>query len=178
MAAFLKNLWRRLRAHFWASLAFDVALIAAVFFAIHAWQTRDLPIDEAAPATALPLLGGAGLQSAIGEGQAGIVYFFAPWCAVCRVSIGNLDDLVADGRVAWATVVALDYADETEVAAFIERTGVSLPVLMGDRGTAVDWSVPGFPTYYVIDAEGRIDSRSVGYSTKLGMWLRAWRAGS
>lgn len=176
MLSNIKGIWRRLRAHFWASLAFDVALIAAVFLAVHAWQTRDLPIDQAAPATVLPLLDGGGLQSAMGEGQAGIVYFFAPWCGVCRASIGNLDDLVAAGRVAWATVVALDYADEAEVAAFIERTGVTLPVLMGDRGTAFDWSVPGFPTYYVIDAEGRIDSRSVGYSTTLGMWFRAWKA--
>lgn len=177
MLSNIKGAWRRLRAHFWASLAFDVALIATVFLAVHAWQTRDLPIDEAAPATMLALLGGGGPQSAIGEGQAGIVYFFAPWCGVCRASIGNLDELVVDGRVAWATVVALDYADEAEVAAFIERTGVTLPVLLGDRGTAVDWSVPGFPTYYVIDAEGRIDSRSVGYSTTIGMWLRAWKAG-
>ena len=176
MLSNIRGIWRRLRAHFWASLAFDVALIAAVFFTVHAWQTRDLPLDEAAPATALPLLGGGGLQPAVGQGRAGIVYFFAPWCGVCRASIGNLDDLVADGRVDWATVVALDYADEAEVAAFIERTGVTLPVLMGDRGTAGDWSIRGFPTYYVIDAEGRIDSRSVGYSTTLGMWFRAWKA--
>lgn len=178
MVALLKNLWRRFRAHFWASLAFDVVLIATAFYAVHAWQTRDLPLDEAAPATLLPQLDGGGPQSATGAGQAGVVYFFAPWCGVCRASIGNLDDLVADGRVAWATVVALDYADEAEVAAFIERTGVTLPVLMGDRATAADWSIRGFPTYYVIDADGRIHSRSVGYSTTVGMWLRVWRAGS
>ena len=46
---------------------------------------------------------------AVSEGEAGIVYFFAPWCFYCRTSIGNLDDLVADGNVAWATAVALDY---------------------------------------------------------------------
>lgn len=173
----LKNLWRRLRARFWASLAFDVALIAAVFFAVHAWQTRDLPIDQAAPATVLPLLDGGAAQSAFRAGEAGIVYFFAPWCRVCRASIDNLDDLVADGRIPWATTVALDYADAAEVRAFIERTGVTLPVLLGDGGTAADWSIRGFPTYYIIDAEGRIHSRSVGYSTWLGMWFRAWKAG-
>jgi hypothetical protein len=40
----------------------------------------------------------------------------------------------------------------------------------------MDWSVRVFPTYYVIDSDGRIDSRSVGYSTWLGMRVRAWLA--
>jgi hypothetical protein len=49
-------------------------------------------------------------------------------------------------------------------------------VLLGDGRTATDWSVRGFPTYYVIDADGQIHSRSVGYSTLAGMWLRNWLA--
>jgi hypothetical protein len=43
---------------------------------------------------------------------------------------------------------------------------------MGNADTAADWSIRGFPTYYVIDADGRISSRSVGYSTWLGMLIR------
>jgi len=168
--------WKRFRSRYWISLAFDAALIALLFFAIHAWQTRKLPIDEPAPVTQLALLDGSGIRGAITPGEAGIVYFFAPWCFYCRTSIGNLDDLVADGDVAWAVVVALDYSNSAEVNEFIHKTGVELPVLMGDPSTAADWSVQAFPTYYVIDAEGQISSRSVGYSTKLGMLFRHWRA--
>jgi len=152
---------------------FDAALIVAVFFSIHTWQTRHLPIDQPVHETVLALLDGSGIRSAINEGEVGVVYFFAPWCFYCRTSIGNLDELVAEGRVAWGVVVALDYVNTLEVQEFIDETGVSLPVLMGNPKTASDWSVAAFPTYYVIDAEGRISSRSVGYSTKLGMWLRA-----
>ena len=166
--------WTRLRSNFWLSLAFDAVLIAAVFYAVHSWQTRELPIDEPAPETVLALLDGSGIRSAVNAGEAGIVYFFAPWCFYCRTSIGNLDDLVADGQVAWATTVALDYTDAREVQEFIDKTGVSLPVLMGNPGTASDWSVRAFPTYYVIDAEGSISSRSVGYSTGVGMRIRNW----
>jgi peroxiredoxin len=172
----IKPAWQKFRSNFWRSLALDAVLIAAVFFAIHSWQTRNLPIDEPAPETILALLDGSGIQSAFADGEAGIVYFFAPWCFYCRTSIGNLDDLLADGRVAWATAVALDYSDAEEVRAFVAETGVSLPVLMGDPSTAGDWSVRAFPTYYVIDADGRISSRSVGYSTSLGMRLRYSRA--
>ena len=172
----LKTRWQQFRSHFWLSLAFDAVLIAAVFYAVHSWQTRDLPIDEPAPETVLALLDGSGIRSAVDQGEVGIVYFFAPWCFYCRTSIGNLDDLVADGQVSWAITVALDYTNAGEVQEFIDKTGVSLPVLMGNPATASDWSVRGFPTYYVIDAEGRISSRSVGYSTGFGMLFRNWLA--
>jgi thiol-disulfide isomerase/thioredoxin len=166
--------WRRLREHTWWSLLFDAAVLAIIFFAIHTWQTRDLPDDELAPYTELALLGG-GMDSALRSGEPGIVYFFAPWCRVCRLSIGNLESLVEKGQVQWATAVALDYANADEVREFIDGSGVSLPVLLGTAETAADWSVRAFPTYYVIDSAGRIQSRSVGYSTWLGMWARnAW----
>ena len=168
--------WQKFRKHFWLSLAFDVVLISAVFFAVHSWQTRNLPVDEPAPETILALLDGSGIHPAVITGEAGIVYFFAPWCFYCRTSIDNLDELVAEGKVAWATVVALDYQDAAEVQEFIDETGVSLPVLMGNPATASDWSVRAFPTYYVIDADGRITSRAVGYSTRAGMRFRHWRA--
>ena len=172
----LLAVWKTFRSRFWAALVFDVVLIAAVFFAVHTWQTRNLPIDEPAPETVLALLDGSGIRSAITKGEAGVVYFFAPWCFYCRASINNLEELVADGKVAWGTVVALDYADAAEVQEFIDETGVTLPVLMGNPATAADWSVRAFPTYYVIDGDGRINGRSVGYSTKAGMWFRVGAA--
>ena len=131
-----RSAWRRFRERRALSLLFDVVLILAVFAAIHAWQTRDLPIDQEAPDTVLALLDGGGFESAIRPGEAGVVYFFAPWCFYCKTSIDNLDDLVADGSVAWGAAIALDYGDEDEVQAFIDKTGVSLPVYMGHTGTA------------------------------------------
>lgn len=169
----VRERWRRLRRHKWLSLLIDVVLIMVVLGAVHSWQTRNLPVDEPAPETRLALLDGSGIASAAQGGETGIVYFFAPWCFYCKASISNLNSLVAEGSVAWGAVVALDYGSVEEVQAFIDETGVSLPVLMGTAQTAVDWSIRGFPTYFVVDGEGRITSRSVGYSTWLGMRLRA-----
>ncbi len=176
MSRSLRERWQNFRSRFWLSLGFDALVLLTVFLIIHAWQTRGLPLDEAAPETILALLGDSEVRSAVTAGETGIVYFFAPWCFYCRSSIGNLQDLVEDGYVNWGTVVALDYGDADEVRSFIEKTGVSLPVLMGNGQTAADWGVRAFPTYYVIDAEGRISSRSVGYSTGFGMMIRNWMA--
>jgi thiol-disulfide isomerase/thioredoxin len=171
-----KPAWQRFRSRFWLALVFDALVIFGIFLLVHAWQTRNLPINQPVPDSLLAQLDGSGVRSVVKPGESGIVYFFAPWCFYCRSSIGNLDELVEEGHVAWGTVVALDYGDTGEVRAFVEQTGISLPVLMGTSKTAVDWGIRGFPTYFVIDADGQISSRSVGYSTKAGMMFRVWKS--
>ncbi len=169
-----KAAWKALRANYWGALAFDVVLIIAVFVLVNAWQTRNLPGDEHTPPLALAWLDDMRADSILVAGKTGVVYFFAPWCSVCRHSIGNLDALVANGKLPWARAVALDYSSLDEVRAFIATTGVKLPVLLGGPDTARDWQIQAFPTYFVIDGDGQIVSRSVGYSTSIGLQARVW----
>lgn len=166
--------WRSLRARFWAALFIDAAAIILVFVLISAWQTRNLPDDGDTPPLQAVWLDNWKAKTAIQAGESGVVYFFAPWCSICRASIDNLDDLVKSGDIVWARVVALDYSSVDEVREFIIDTDVSLPVILGSSETARDWQIQGFPTYFIIDAAGNISSRSVGYSTKLGLKARAW----
>lgn len=170
----LKTAWKALRGHYWGSLAFDAVLIMLVFILINTWQTRDLPSDDHTPLLEPVWLDDLRADEVLVAGETGIVYFFAPWCFYCRHSIGNLDSLVANGDVAWARLVALEYGSVDEVREFIEETGVHLPVLLGSSQTTRDWQVRAFPTYFVINGDGQIVSRSVGYSTKMGLRARAW----
>lgn len=168
--------WRKLRARKGVGLAIDVALLLALMLAIHAWQARGLPISEAAPQATMARLGGGTGQATPGTGEVGVVYFFAPWCNVCRSSIGSLDALVEGGSIAWARAIALDYEDQASVEQFVHETGISFPVLLGGQQQVNYWGIRAFPTYFVIDGDGRIASRSVGYSTSLGLRFRAWMA--
>lgn len=170
----LKRVWKALRGNFWASLAFDVVLLIMVFVLISMWQTRNLPNDEHTPPLELVWLDDMRADSVMVPGETGVVYFFAPWCFYCRKSIDNLDELVSSGTLAWARVVALEYEDLDDVREFISETGIQLPVLLGGPQTTRDWQIRGFPTYFVIDGDGKIVSRSVGYSTKIGLQVRAW----
>jgi len=172
----LRHYWKKLRSHYWLALGFDLLALVIVMLAIQAWQTRYLPLGEASPPTFLPVLASETNAEAVELGSAGVVYFFAPWCAICEHSIGNLDQQVQDGSIAWAKAIALDYADENEVAEFVAGTEIIMPVLLGSGQTAADWGIKAFPTYFVIDEKGNIDSRSVGYSTSLGIRLRTWLA--
>ena len=170
----LKSRWKALRDHFWASLAVDVVLIITAFLLVSMWQTRNLPDDEHTPPLEAVWLDDMRADSTLVAGATGVVYFFAPWCFYCRSSIDNLDELVASGQLSWARVVALEYESLDDVREFISETGVSLPVLLGSSQTTRDWQIRGFPTYFVIDGEGQIVSRSVGYSTKIGLAARVW----
>ena len=174
MIAKLKNAWRTLRGHFWGSLAVDVALIVTAFMLVSMWQTRDLPNDDYTPPLELAWLDDMRADTVLVPGKVGVIYFFAPWCFYCRKSIDNLDELVASDKLAWARLVALEYGDLDEIREFIKETGVDLPVLLGGPQTSNDWSIRGFPTYFVIDEDGQIASRSVGYSTRIGLQTRVW----
>jgi thiol-disulfide isomerase/thioredoxin len=168
--------WRALRRRYWVSLGLDVVLILGVFWGVHAWQTRDLPgPGDLPPLMAAQLDAGDALQSLPGEGI-GVVYFFAPWCFYCKHSIGHIDDLVAAGEVDWARAVALDFGSLDEVRDFIEEVNLQQPVLLGDGVVARNWSIRGFPTYFVIGSDGGIESRSVGYATRIGMKTRVMLA--
>jgi thiol-disulfide isomerase/thioredoxin len=170
----LKNAWRTLRGHFWGSLAVDVALIVTAFMLVSMWQTRDLPNDDYTPPLELAWLDDMRADTVLVPGKVGVIYFFAPWCFYCRKSIDNLDELVTSDKLAWARLVALEYGDLDEIREFIKETGVDLPVLLGGPQTSNDWSIRGFPTYFVIDEDGQIASRSVGYSTRIGLQTRVW----
>ena len=102
----IKTAWKRLRAHYWGSLAFDVVLIMLAFILLHIWQTRGLPDDEHTPALELAWLDDRTAETILVAGQTGVVYFFAPWCFYCRHSIDNLDELIVSGDLSWARAVA------------------------------------------------------------------------
>lgn len=174
MIAKLKSWWKALRGHFWGSLAVDVLLIITAFTLVHMWQTRDLPDDDHTPPLELMWLDDRQADSIMVPGEVGVIYFFAPWCFYCKHSIDNLDKLVASGKLSWARTVALEYGSLDEVREFLNETGVNLPVLLGGPKTTSDWNIRAFPTYFVIDEDGQIASRSVGYSTKIGMQSRVW----
>lgn len=170
----LRRAWKTLRGHFWGSLVVDVALIVTAFMLVSMWQTRDLPDDDYTPPLELAWLDDMRADTVLVPGKVGVIYFFAPWCFYCRKSIDNLDELVTSDKLAWARLVALEYGDLDEIREFIKETGVDLPVLLGGPQTSNDWSIRGFPTYFVIDEDGQIASRSVGYSTRIGLQTRVW----
>lgn len=142
-----------------------------VVLGISAWQTRDmLEADGSVSIGQHKLVSLDGQTMPITQsGKRTLVYFFAPWCAVCKVSINNLEYVESDDLN--IVRVALDYRDRSEVERFVEQNEVSGRVLLGTNEQKENFQIQGYPTYYLLDEENNVVARSFGYSTALGLKL-------
>jgi len=154
----------------------QLAVFAVIFIAVTAYQELGMLADngeQPAPYFSLPTLENEHKQISLSElaGQQTVVYFFAPWCSICKFSMPNLDKLHEQQKLN-AVAIALDYDSKKAVEAFTQDLDLSMPVLMGNHQIAANFKVKAYPTYYVIDENLKITERSVGYSTELGLRAR------
>ncbi|MBE1287263.1 MAG: TlpA family protein disulfide reductase [Alteromonadaceae bacterium] len=105
-----------------------------------------------------------------------LVYFFAPWCKVCYWSINNVDEL--DSEQVNVVKIALSFQNLEEVERFVQETGTKRRnVLLGTRSTAHTFQISAFPSVYILNNQGAVVGRSVGYSTEFGMKVKLAFAG-
>ena len=154
----------------WRRRASDVFWVVLAITLVTLWTQRDmLEADTQAQQQQLPRLSG-GSEPLLIEGQRTLVYFFAPWCSICKLSIGNLDSVSDQVRT---IAVALDYQNVAAVAEFIAEVELESPVLLGNRALREAYQIKGYPSYYVIDEFGKVEARSAGYSSLAGLLWRS-----
>ncbi len=167
-----KGRWDKAR-----SILFNAAVIIAVFFAVSAYQSRDMLRADRETAPELRALTVAGPAYDLGDaaGRPVLVYFFAPWCRICGASADNLERLHRWWRTEEFEIVAvaLDWSSTEAVHAYAERHKLSMPVLLADASIRDSWQIQAYPSYYVLDDQHRIARRDIGYSTQFGLWWRA-----
>jgi len=160
----------------WKRFALEALVFILIVAGIQAWRARDLlPADErtAAPAFELTDLEGRTWQSTDLAGKPAVIYFFAPWCGVCAASSPQLRWFHRwRGDDVQVMLIGLDYGSPSEVREYARKHSLDVPVLFGTPATGAAYRISGYPTYYVIDAQGRIARRDMGLSTVAGLWIR------
>lgn len=164
----------------------DVLIIVIVFSVLSAWLSRHL-LDRGSETGQyrLPLTAAEGesvpagqfhhLQWPSGHGGKTLLYFFAPWCGVCRVSMPGLNLFTGDEYRAELDIVAvaLDYESAGEVQEFVTDTGFEGKTVLGGEEMKTAFRVTGYPSYYILDSNGRVLHSDRGLTTPPGLWLRA-----
>lgn len=146
-----------------------VILLAIILISL--WLNRHL-LETGTPiaSLSLPDLHGNPQTLHWQDSQRTLVYAFAPWCSICRISMPGLNLIEHDNvRV---VVLAFDWQSVDEVAQFVDSVGFQGQVLLADNTLAQALNVDAYPTYYVIDNEGLVLHRDRGLSTPPGLWLR------
>ncbi|WP_111976393.1 TlpA family protein disulfide reductase [Algibacillus agarilyticus] len=155
--------------------ALHIAVVLMVFWLLSWFQARNLLTDRdtkqvsfisvntlAEPTNRL-------IQLPI-EGKVTVLYFFAPWCHVCKLSINNLETLKNVYKDDINVVpIALSYENIASVNDFLQARDFKLPAYLGSETLAAEFKVDVFPTYYVLNADGTISHSAVGYTTSMGL---------
>jgi peroxiredoxin len=128
-------------------------------------EQRFQPLD--APDFSLPLLDGSGTASP-GELRGKVVYlsFWASWCVPCRQEMPYLAQLWERHRDEGFRVLAINVDEDVEKArAFVDEYQIPFPVLLDtDRTVSSSYRVPGFPTHFIVDRNGRIRFSGLGFN--------------
>jgi thiol-disulfide isomerase/thioredoxin len=163
----------RLRSFFTtSSWSRDLLLGAIIVLGFMTWQNRNLLETngsiQISPQNFIDLQGE--IYALQASDKKTLVYFFAPWCAVCKMSIGNLDAVNTDEYN--VIRVALDYQSQEEIEAFASDNEVNGTILLGGEQHKSRFNISGYPTYYVLSENLEVIRSDMGYSTYLGLKLR------
>jgi thiol-disulfide isomerase/thioredoxin len=102
------------------------------------------------------------------KGKVVLLEFWASWCPPCRASVPGLERLhkaFKDKGLA-VLAVSMDSGDWDVVKAFISDYGISYTVLKGTDEVAAQYSVRTIPTLLILNKEGKITKRYLGFGSE------------
>jgi thiol-disulfide isomerase/thioredoxin len=131
---------------------------------------RKSMINEKAPVFALVDLNGKKIDLGELKGKVVIVDFWATWCGPCKASFPGMQKMVSkykdDPNVKFVFIDTWEKGDEKQknAAEFIANNKYSFHVLMdNDDKVVAEFKVEGIPTKFVIDKNGMVRFKAVGF---------------
>ena len=143
-----------------------VSVILLTLF-IQPIQANDMlmdPMPAANPAPDFNLMGMDGETHTLEDlkGKCVLVNFWATWCNPCKVEMPLLEKLHQTLKSEKFTVLGLHVGPGPEnIEEFKKLMPISCPIYV-DMDLEVNWGVPGLPTTFLMNPEGKLIYRAVG----------------
>ncbi len=135
-------------------------------------ETSSLPTAVAGPLVGDPapdfelIEAGSGNMLRLSDfrGRPVLVNFWATWCAPCRTEMPALEEAAVTYRDAGLQVLAVNFGEsQPAVLAFAGELSLQLPLLLDSDGAVQQsYRVPGYPSSYFIDRQGRVAAVHLG----------------
>ncbi|NRA41408.1 MAG: protein disulfide oxidoreductase [Pseudomonadales bacterium] len=164
---------RSLSGHRFMKLGFQVCtmlmLLSAITLAIDSYRLTSRDNHTLTPAIMQHIkqqLSSAD-QLALAAGKPVLVYVWATWCGVCKLTSKAVSNLTSDYPV---VSIALKSGTPASVAAYQAQHDIAFPVINDANGAvAQQLEIKGTPSFLILDSHGKIHYYSVGVNTEIGL---------
>lgn len=158
----------------WVKLTLEVLAFLVIYFAVRGWMQRDLPSGPAPALVATTLAGQTVNLADLAKERPVLLHFWATWCGVCKLEQGSIQSISHDHSV---VTIAIQSEGEQAVRAYLQEHQLSFPVIVDDSGVLMQrFGVRGVPASFIINRQGEIVAKEVGYTTEWGLRVRLWWA--
>ena len=103
------------------------------------------------------------------KGNVVLVNFWATWCGPCRAEMPGFDEVYKKfhGKGLEIIGVSLDRRGWQDVTPYLKKFPVSYPIVLGYQNLVEAYgNFDAIPTSFLIDKEGKIVERHIGYMSK------------
>jgi thiol-disulfide isomerase/thioredoxin len=100
------------------------------------------------------------------KGKAVLLDFWATWCGPCKRSMPMTEKMHEEYKSKGLVILGIDVGENRDVVEkFMATSPFGYPVIMGDEaGMTTAYSVNLFPTFVLINADGKVASHQFGFN--------------
>jgi cytochrome c biogenesis protein CcmG/thiol:disulfide interchange protein DsbE len=132
--------------------------------------------STSAPNFSLKTLGGQEITLSELKGKVILLDFWATWCGPCKESIPHLVQIYKTNQEKGFELIGMSMDKKGEadtVRHFVRSMDIPYPIIMTPEDVARNYGIKGLPTTILIDKEGKIREKIVGFNSSIARQMAA-----
>jgi peroxiredoxin len=142
-------------------------LVLAVVLVASCGDKEKVEKGPPAPGFELKNLEGESVKLSDFKGKVVLLNFWATWCPPCIKEMPMFQDLYQKHKDKGFVILGVSMDKSKKIAQkFIQKEGITYPILMGNPELGAKYRVRGLPTSYIIGRQGHLLRQFMGMPSK------------